>query len=151
MICIDMSRQSRFSHHPDEPSERSEQYLTVSQTAKLLSVHPSTIRRWIDQRILPAYRLGPKRIGVRRSDVAAVVVPHGREAKDKHSGYAGHEQLPPLTDQDRQQWKRAIAEARELQAKFLKRRGGKLFPNSAALIVQSREERTHDLTSSADE
>lgn len=50
-------------------------YLTVTQAAEYLSVHPSTIRRWIDRGLLPAYRLGEKRIGVRPCDLARLVAP----------------------------------------------------------------------------
>ena len=32
--------------------------LTVQEVAKLLAVHPNTVRRWSDQGMLKAYRLG---------------------------------------------------------------------------------------------
>jgi len=34
--------------------------LTVNEVAHLLSVHPSTVRRWEKQGQLKSYRLGPK-------------------------------------------------------------------------------------------
>ena len=55
------------------PLLATEPYLTVSQAARHLSVHPSTLRRWIDQGRLPAYRLGEKRIAVKASDLAGLV------------------------------------------------------------------------------
>jgi excisionase family DNA binding protein len=34
--------------------------LTTSEAAKLLRVHPNTIRQWANKRLLHAYRLGPR-------------------------------------------------------------------------------------------
>jgi len=34
--------------------------LTTGEVARLLSVHPSTVRRWSNQRIIKAYRIGPR-------------------------------------------------------------------------------------------
>jgi excisionase family DNA binding protein len=59
----------------ESPDAGSEAYLSVLQAAKHLSVHPSTIRRWIDQGRLPAYRIGDRRIGVRPTDLARLVGP----------------------------------------------------------------------------
>lgn len=46
--------------------------LTTSQIARLLSVHPSTVRRWSDRGKIKAYRIGAR--GERRfrqDDIAA--------------------------------------------------------------------------------
>ena len=40
--------------------------LTVSDVARLLSIHTNTVRRWSNQRILKAYRIGSR--GDRRFD-----------------------------------------------------------------------------------
>ena len=34
--------------------------LTTSEAARLLRVHPNTIRQWSNKRLLHAYRLGPR-------------------------------------------------------------------------------------------
>jgi excisionase family DNA binding protein len=34
--------------------------LTTGEAAKLLHVHPNTIRQWANKRLLHAYRLGPR-------------------------------------------------------------------------------------------
>ena len=34
--------------------------LTVSDVARLLSIHTNTVRRWSNQRILKAYRIGSR-------------------------------------------------------------------------------------------
>src|SRR3954452_17410107 len=52
-----------------------EEYLTVTEAANLVRVSPSTIRRWIREGNLPAYRLGPRRVGLKRNDLAALIAP----------------------------------------------------------------------------
>jgi excisionase family DNA binding protein len=34
--------------------------LTVSEVSEMLHVHPNTVRRWSDQGVLKAYRIGPR-------------------------------------------------------------------------------------------
>ena len=34
--------------------------LTTAEVAKLLRVHPNTVRQWTNKRLLCAYRLGPR-------------------------------------------------------------------------------------------
>ena len=49
--------------------------LTIETAADMLAVHPRTIRRYISSGDLPAYRIGPRQIRVRTSDVDALLVP----------------------------------------------------------------------------
>jgi excisionase family DNA binding protein len=35
-------------------------FLTTSQVAILLHVHPNTVRKWVNKGLLSAYRLGPR-------------------------------------------------------------------------------------------
>ena len=49
--------------------------LTIESAADMLAVHPRTIRRYIDAGDLPAYRLGPRQIRVKRADVDALLTP----------------------------------------------------------------------------
>ena len=35
--------------------------LTTTEIAQLLNVHPNTVRHWNDVKLLPAYRIGPRR------------------------------------------------------------------------------------------
>ena len=51
-----------------------EDYVTVPEAAKLLQVHISTIRRWIDSGDLPAHRVGQRRIIVKRGDLANLII-----------------------------------------------------------------------------
>jgi excisionase family DNA binding protein len=50
-------------------------YLTVDEAASLLRVAPSTVRRWIRQGEVPAFRLGKRRVALRRTDLSALITP----------------------------------------------------------------------------
>ena len=54
---------------------RDGQFCTVAEAARLLEVSPSTIWRWIDAQRLPAYRLGPRSIRIKRRDLEAAIRP----------------------------------------------------------------------------
>lgn len=43
----------------------SERFLTVQQVAETLSVHPNTVRRWLNERRLKGVRLGGTKSGWR--------------------------------------------------------------------------------------
>lgn len=50
-------------------------YYTVAQAAKVLDVSPSTIWRWIEANKLPAYRLGLRKIRIRKEDLLTIITP----------------------------------------------------------------------------
>jgi len=55
--------------------------LTVREVSQLLHVHSNTLRRWSDQGVLRAYRIGPR--GDRRfkpEDIAVLLLEQTREA-----------------------------------------------------------------------
>ena len=143
IICTHMSNKSR--------RRLSESYLTVGQAAEQLSVHPSTIRRWIDCGRLPAYRLGEKRIGVRPSDLARLIAP--RPARAAHGGRMAQPErraIPPLTKEQQRRGLQALAELERFRDD-LAARYGKLTPESWELLNQSRDERTRDLIRAVEE
>lgn len=49
--------------------------LTIESAAELLATSTRTVRRYISQGLLPAYRLGPRQIRVKHDDVLALLVP----------------------------------------------------------------------------
>ena len=48
-----------------------EVFVTVSEVAELLRLNPQTVRNWIDRGILPAVRVGSRRVRIRQSDLDA--------------------------------------------------------------------------------
>lgn len=42
------------------PALRPERLLTVGEAARLLHVHPNTLREWSDKGLVKAYRIGPR-------------------------------------------------------------------------------------------
>ena len=50
-------------------------YYNVSEAARVLEVSPSTIWRWIAAAKLPAYRIGPRTIRIKKDDLAAMMRP----------------------------------------------------------------------------
>ncbi len=59
-------------------------YLSVRQAADFLSVSQRTIRRYIEQNILPAYRIpGSNTIRIKREDLGALLEPINPAAADR--------------------------------------------------------------------
>jgi excisionase family DNA binding protein len=63
--------------------------LTVREVSQLLHVHSNTLRRWSDQGVLKAYRIGPR--GDRRfkpEDIAVLLLEQTREVSTAPRGNA---------------------------------------------------------------
>jgi excisionase family DNA binding protein len=54
---------------------RERDYYTVAEAAKELDVSPSTVWRWIEARRLPAYRVGARKVRIKKDDLQLVVRP----------------------------------------------------------------------------
>jgi len=80
--------------------------LTVREVSRLLHVHSNTLRRWSDQGIIRAYRIGPR--GDRRfrpEDIAVLLLEESKGFSLKSKGFsiAGSESAPsdqPQSPQD---------------------------------------------------
>jgi excisionase family DNA binding protein len=123
-----------------------EEYLTVAQAAARLRVNKSTIRRWIDQGALPAYRVGQRRVALRESDIARLISP----IRKPPAGADGTATLevpggPRLTPAEQKQAAAAVDAARRSQAEQLAKRGGVPFSPSWELINELRDERSRQL------
>lgn len=71
--------------------------LTVREVSRLLHVHSNTLRRWSDQGIIKAYRIGPR--GDRRfrpEDIAVLLL-----EESKGFPFANGESAPVKDPQDR--------------------------------------------------
>ena len=72
-------------------------FYTVSEAARLLEVSPVTIWRWIESGRLPAYRLGPKNIRIRKEDLESMIKP--ARAKEVTMNKEGAE-IKPATEEE---------------------------------------------------
>jgi excisionase family DNA binding protein len=48
--------------------------LTIAQVAEKLGVHKNSVRNWISEGLLPAYRVGPRTVRIRLTDLNAATV-----------------------------------------------------------------------------
>jgi excisionase family DNA binding protein len=123
-----------------------QEYLTVAEAAALLRVASSTIRRWIRQGDIPAYRVGKRRVALRRTDVDNMVAPVRPETEPAHyTIYTDLSQVPKLTPDDIQRSLEAMERIRQINKEILARRGGKPFESSVDIIREMREERMREL------
>lgn len=124
------------------------EWLTLSEAAKLLRISTVTLHRWIKQGRLPAYHVGPRKVRIRREDLARVFTPTlGAEVSTMKETMPMSSPLTirPLTDEEAQRGLKALEEAKALRKAILARRKGKPFSSSAPLIRRAREERSKQL------
>src|SRR5437870_422164 len=129
------------SNTPDAPSEA---YLSVLQAAKQLSVHPSTIRRWIDQGRLQAYRIGEKRIGVRPTDLARLVDPRPGHPRNRGPNREGEQTMGCSLNSEQRRGLAAFASLVRLRDELASKTGPP-GPESWKLLNRLRDKRTHAL------
>jgi excisionase family DNA binding protein len=55
--------------------DASDEWMTQKQAAEKIKVTVATVRSMIDRGELPAYRLGPRVVRIRRSDLDSVLTP----------------------------------------------------------------------------
>jgi excisionase family DNA binding protein len=123
-----------------------ENYLTVTEAATLLRVAPSTIRRWIREGDLPAYRVGRRRVALLRADLATLVAP-ARPALEPVQEETDIERIKKrkLTPEEIQQRIEALERLQALSDEIYASRDGKPFRPSQEIIDEMREERTRQL------
>lgn len=122
-----------------------EEFLTVTEAATLVRVSSSTIRRWIREGNLPAYRLGPRRLGLRREDLSALVTPIGNNTEAAHFE-TDIESLErrKLTPEEVRRGLVAMERLQRTVEEISARHGGP-FPSSLPIIDAMREERDRQL------
>lgn len=123
-----------------------EEYLTITDTAQALRVSTVTVHRWIKQGRLPAYHVGPRRVRVRRADLAKVMTPVVQEEVTVvQEREPSRMVIKPLTDEEVEQGLQALRQADALITAIWSRRKGKPLGNSDELLHEAREERTKQL------
>ena len=123
------------------------EYVTVAQVATLLHVAPSTVRRWIRQGDVPAYRVGRRRVALKRTDLALLITP-ARVGGEKGAEPARGEgpEVHRLTFEEQRRGLATLERAELLGKRILERRGGKPFPPAWEALNELRDERTRQLT-----
>jgi excisionase family DNA binding protein len=126
------------------------EFLTVAEAASFLRVDRSTVRRWIENGTLPAYRVGQRRVRIDRRDLERVISSTSpKPSKKPPVGIryveSDEELQRKLTDDEIKEALAAVAAARELREELLRKRGGVPFPSSWQLIREMRDERTEQL------
>ena len=126
------------------------EFYSVAQAAAILGVGHSTVWRWIASGKLPAYRVGPKNIRIKKQDLDTVIKPARPNRKEVSRvidtmPISTTLEVPPLTQAERQRGLEALRRIDELQEKMLADRGGEAFPSSVELIREMREERSRQL------
>ncbi len=124
-----------------------EEYVTVAEAAMLLRVATSTIRRWIRDGDVPAYRVGRRRVALKRTDLKTLISPARpssgtviRQADDQST------EVRRLTPEEKQFALEALARAQRHAKETTARRGGRLFPPAWETINEMRDERTRQLS-----
>ncbi len=119
-----------------------EDYVTIAGAAALLRVSTSSIRRWIDDGTLIAYRLGRRRVLLRRKDLSRALRPTAPGPNPP----AEDEVREPVSAAERARILALVADARLRLAEMLERRGGRGFRSSGDVLNELRDERTAELT-----
>ena len=126
---------------------RDEDYITVTEAATLLRVAPSTVRRWIREGDVPAFRIGRRRVALKRDDLRNLITPARPAIETKNNAAVDDPVVGRrLTPEEVQQALEALDRAQRHAAETTARRGGKLFPPSWITINEQRDERTRQLS-----
>jgi excisionase family DNA binding protein len=135
-----MTMNAKMSGGKAAPSD--EALLSVAEAAQLLRISQSTLWRWIGEARVPAYRMGPKRVWLKRTDLDLLMNPARTERREDDTPRTVGQ---PLTAVERARRLAAIEKARKFQARVLASRGGKPFGESSELLHEMREERMRQL------
>ncbi|MGH2344539.1 MAG: helix-turn-helix domain-containing protein [Chloroflexota bacterium] len=110
-----------------------EESLSVAEAAARLKVNKSTVWRWIDSGRLPAYRIGERRVRLKKADVEGLITP-ARVIDLEERDTA----ICRLTKEEQSEALAAVEQARTVQATLLARRGGERFSPSWELLEEIR-------------
>jgi excisionase family DNA binding protein len=122
------------------------EYVTVAEAAALLKVHKSTIRRWIDRGELPAYRVGRRRVALKRTDLARMITALPR-TEDWGGGIASpeFEVTHRLSPEQQQRGFQVLAELRRLHEQVRAELGDAPLEPSWEILAELRDERSRQL------
>ncbi len=134
------------------PQTLADDYVTVAEAAAQMRVAPSTIRRWIRAGDVVAYRLGPRRIALKRADLATLVTAApARTTAEQSVGPLPATEIRPPTHEEWERGMAALERAERLSDQIHERRGGVPFLPAWETIAEMRDERTRQLMSALDD
>jgi excisionase family DNA binding protein len=122
-----------------------EQMLTVAEAAEMLRVSPSTVRRWIREGEIRAYRIGRRRIGLRPSDLSSVVTPANTNDPVQVPNGAVPFVVPELTPEERDRGRAAVQRIVERHRAYKASGRSDQITPSWVLINEARDERSEQL------
>ena len=117
------------------PKTDERDYYTVPQAARVLDVSPATVWRWIAAEKLPAFRVGPRAIRIRKQDLETATKPVRAKEVTMNKEHITFE--PPSQEE--------LARRQALVAKILQlRERSNIAPlTTAELVRQARKEEMH--------
>jgi len=117
--------------------------VSVQEAAALLHVSESTIWRWINDDVVPSYRVGRKRVYLKRAELTPV----RRLGRARAVGLseADRKRLNAFPMSSPKPGVDPVASARALHKRYLAEHGGRYMPDSSEEIADAREERSREL------
>jgi excisionase family DNA binding protein len=120
-----------------------EEFVSVREAAALLRVSESTVWRWLNEDRVPSYRVGPKRVLLKRADLT----PRPRHSRREARGLseADRKRLNAFPMSPRTPGVDPVALARALHAKQRAKPGWGSGPEAWEDINEARDERSREL------
>ena len=113
---------------------------SAKEAAEYLRVSEATVWRYVAQDIVPAYRLGKKRVWFKRSDLDGLFKPV-KEKEPKVSKTEKTLNTVAMEAGARSSWD-AFDRAADLRERIMERRRGVVFSDSTEIINAAREARS---------
>jgi len=115
---------------------------SAKEAADYLRISESTVWRYVEQDIVPAYRVGQKRVWFKRSDLDNLVKPLRRKA-GKVNKETKDLNLISMETGSRGSWA-TLDRVKALRESIMARRGGVAFSDAAEDIDAARELRSQE-------
>ena len=119
---------------------REDDFYTIHEAARTLRVSVSTVWRWIDAGKLAAYRVGQRRVRIKKADLATMVKPF-REGRVKMAKSKEPIETFKMSPSEAADQLTVIQKARYLQEQILASRCGVPLPPCWQDINEAREQR----------
>jgi len=114
--------------------------VSVREASELLRVSESTVWRWINAGVVPSYRVGRKRVYLKRGDLSPKLHSKGQEP----GGSPSTGEVKETADEIRARALRLLEEVRELRAKQAATPGWFSHPEAWEDINEMRDERSRE-------